>query len=141
MKQTVFSGTGIVPTTQTSKQRINQATTLQKIEKMKSIRASCPYCCYITTMEKFAKIDNDYKIEKNYKCPRCGAMMLEKTLFIMDKGPLSYSRWFWNTWYADKHYRKRFRMDLVKESVKEWSFDDVFWDVWREVKGKKDSSS
>ena len=107
----------------------------RELKRRRSIRAVCPYCLHISTLDKFSRIAKSGELMKKLQCPRCGAEMRLKTAFLFDRlGPKEYSEWFWEqvlTW----GHKRRFDVDNVKAVIKELGFSYVFWEAYREVKG------
>jgi len=107
----------------------------QEIEKYNNIRIVCPYCGYIATKNKFMTITKAQIVSKMYTCPRCEAKMYEKTLSIFNRGPSEYSKWVWSQFYEFDN-RDRLQIGSIKTMIKDFGFDDVFLDTWKEYKEK-----
>ena len=107
----------------------------RELKRRRQVRAVCPYCLHISTLDKFSRIAKSGELMKKLQCPRCGAEMRLETAFLFDRlGPEEYAHWFWDqvlTW----GHKRRFDMDNVKKVIKELGFSDIFWQVYREVKG------
>lgn len=105
------------------------------IEKRKEKRAVCPFCLYISTLDKFTALNKNKTVAALLQCPRCGAGMREKTTKVFDKGPEHYSKWFWNKFYLSyKHDKERLIFDKVKPVVREFGFTNTFWSIQKQLK-------
>jgi|SaaInl7_200m_RNA_FD_contig_71_257888_length_3413_multi_5_in_0_out_0_2 hypothetical protein len=101
------------------------------------IRAVCPWCLHISTLDKFTNVGQLFKIMKMFQCPECGQRMKdEKTLKIVDIGAEHYSDWFWSQIYSYKGY-KRANWDLISARVREMDFATIFWNVQKKMKAAR----
>jgi hypothetical protein len=141
MNQMIFSKDGsiIAPKHEiTPGNAKNYVESLGEIKSIENERAVCPFCLYESTLDKFAQLTSDNKIAKTYQCPVCGQEMKLPTLYIFDKGPEAYSEWFWSQIYEWRG-RDRMSFDAVKATMKSLGCSDVFWDMQKKVKLKKES--
>jgi len=128
--------------TMTAEQIKNYGSSLKELENRKSIRAVCPFCLYVGTLDKFTVLRDNKKIQVNLECPECGAGMKEKTTKIFDKGPVEYSIWFWTKFYLSfEKEKKKFVFDSVKKVVRRNGFSTLFWDIQKQLKSKYRSAS
>lgn len=113
-----------------------------EIEKRKHVRAVCPFCLYVGTLDKFTTFNKDKKIAIMLECPECGAGMREKTTKVFDKGPMEYSKWFWSKFYLSfKHEKEKLIFESVKRVVREFGFTHIFWNVQKALKAKYSAES
>jgi len=113
----------------------NYVGSLKEMELRKSIRAVCPWCAYISTLDKFTKLKKDKTIQKLVKCPACFADMKVRTTEIFDRGPEAYSTWYWEQFYYNKMWDK-LKYEEVKTVTKELGFINQFFKIQRQIKAE-----
>ena len=141
MKQTVFGSDGSIvePKREIAPENLRQyVEALKELKTYESERAVCPFCLYESTLDKFVQFTSDNKIAKTFKCKVCGQEMKYSTLQIFDLGAEAYSEWLWTSIYQF-HGRDRFSFDIIKKILRHMGYADIFWDIQKKVKLKKES--
>jgi len=140
-KQTVFDEKGEIvepEVVMTPAEHRRYGRGLRELNKRKSIRAVCPWCGEIGTLNKFSTWNADWSLAKKVECPYCKQKMTVKTTTVFDRGSAEYSTWFWNQIYFSKAY-ERVDFNRVKALAKELGFDRQFWEIQREIKATRPS--
>jgi len=106
----------------------------KELKRRARIRAVCPFCAHISTLDKFTFLTKELKIARRVRCPRCKVEMTIKTTQIFDRGPLAYSEWYWNGLLKWHSHKKKVDHENVKKVVRELGFSKIFWDVYRTIR-------
>lgn len=137
--QSVFKkdGTVVVPKEAITGEELRRKThAKEEIDSMASTRAVCPYCLYQSTLNKFMTITLDFKVSKILTCPVCDQKFKQGATQIYDKGPIEYSKWFWDQIYFFDG-RDKVKFDTVKQVARDEGFSTIFWNIQKEVKARK----
>lgn len=142
-RQTLFDSKGqIVDVDEdglTASQRRKLAKAMDEIDRRKSIRAVCPWCLLISTLDKFTKYNNKYQILKTVTCPDCGANLRLKTTKIFDtpRDQYAWPRWLWDQVFSWHGYEK-VKWDKIRERMKPYpELTQIYWEVYRNYKSKR----
>ena len=139
--QLMFTSEGEVATTAkglTPAMQRRYGAAMAEIDRRRQLRAVCPWCLYIGTLDQFTKLTKAKEVSKNIECPKCNAGMEAKTAFIVDElGPEGYSRWFWDQIFS-WHGFKKAQWDDIKAAAKAMGFLSTWWNVYHEFKNRKE---
>ena len=125
------------------------------MEKLKRVKALCPYCLYYGDLWEFSiflkqKRGNHMISVSKCQCPDCGIGYMKKTLLKVNNMSMEeFSYWFWDGMFGkqeggnrgwssgDKVSWEKFMQRLKRH----FSYEDkeIFWDIYWEFKDAKDT--
>jgi len=118
----------------------NYVKSQKELERRKSIRAVCPWCAYISTLDKFTGLNKDKTTRKILECPSCFVGMQVRTTTVFDRGPEAYSQWYWEQFYYNKEARSKLQYEKVKKVAKDLGFVNTFFKIQREIKSGRQNT-